>query len=503
VSLAFSYSLFNDHYNLCFPSIAPFFDDTDDVIQKIKDVRPDVVAFSALTCTYQWNIKIAEAVKKMNPNTVVIFGGVHPSAVPERVLSKECIDAVCVGEGDNSLPTLLKELAEKKSFEALSPIPNLRFKGANGQIVIGPKAPFVHDLDALPFLDKDIWDPYIRIGDLYYTMASRGCPFRCTFCFNNFFAKLPGAGGGKYVRQRSVDHMIAELVAANKKFKLKLIDFEDDIFTVNKAWLKEFLPRFKKEVNVPFQCLTHPKYMDDEVAKWLKEAGCSWVQMGIQSLDEEYKVNELKRYEKSNHIEIAMEAMLKNGINPKIDHMLALPGEPPEAQEKARVVYARYTPARIQTFWTQFLPGTEMMAQVEKSGIINAEEANSINEGIFFDIYRAHNRWLSKDQVRMFHSYQALFKIMTFTPKFLRAKLRAWMFSWMPHNALSMFTFMADLIIGFIRGNPDHFSYSKHYIYYTLPQFIRAVRRRWSKPRPGADDSAFLPEPKSSRLWSN
>ena len=175
--------------------------------------------------------------------------------------------------------------------------------------------------------------------------------------------QLPERKSGKYVRQRSVEHMMGELRWAKKRYKLRMIFFEDDVFSVNKKWLKEFLPLYKKEIGVPFECLTHPKYIDEDVARWLSDAGCVYVQMGIQTLDDQYKFETIKRYEKSSHVEQAMDLMRKYKLRAMVDHMFGLPGEPLEAQEKARQFYVAHPPYRIGTFWTTFLPGTEMVRQ--------------------------------------------------------------------------------------------------------------------------------------------
>jgi anaerobic magnesium-protoporphyrin IX monomethyl ester cyclase len=385
VGIAFSASLFNDRYNLEFPSIAKIFDDQSEVIGAIQKQEPDVLVFSCLTSTYQWMLGIARIAKDINPNVKTIFGGVHISAVPDRVIIKPEVDYVVVGEGDVVFPLILNAIAEGGATEA---IPNTRFKDSNGCVIRGIQQGFIQDLDALPHFDKEIWEDHIRVGDLYLTMASRGCPYTCSFCFNNFFAKLPDEKRGKYVRQRSVDHVMEELVWAKKRYNIKCVDFQDDVFTVNKTWIKEFTERYKKEINVPFQCLIHPKYFDDEMARWLSEAGCTWIQMGIQTMDEKFKHEHLRRYEHSDHIVRSLESMERYGIKAKVDHMLGLPGEPIGSQETALTLYSEHSPKRIQTFWTCFLPGTDLMKQGIEQGLISEEQAERLNEGIDFYFFR-------------------------------------------------------------------------------------------------------------------
>ena len=303
VNLAFSAGLFHDRYNLHIPFLAKAFDDREHVLKTIAKHKPDVLAFSAMTGTYQWMLGIAADAKRLCPGVKVLFGGVHASAVPDRVLREDPVDFVCVGEGDLAFRFILHAIA-RKDFS--TPIPNTRYKSPDGTVIQGPQIGFIQDLDSLPGFDKSLWEEYIRLGDIYFTMASRGCPFRCTYCFNNFYSQLSGPHKTKYVRQRSAEHMLQELRHARRRYKLRLVEFEDDIFTFNKKWLKNFLDQYRKEIRIPFQCLSHPSFMDNDVIRWLSEAGCRFVQMGIQSTDEDFKNRMIKRYEKTQQIETVM-----------------------------------------------------------------------------------------------------------------------------------------------------------------------------------------------------
>jgi radical SAM superfamily enzyme YgiQ (UPF0313 family) len=280
--------------------LGPALDRTEIMIEELCALEPDLVAFSVLTPTYRWCLEVARAAKA-RLGVPVIFGGVHPSAVPEVCLENDCVDYVCVGEGEDAIVRLLDAIGGNTARPS-HPIPNLCWKDASGAIVRGPAAPFLQDLDSLPHPDKELWAEDIRIADNWLTMTARGCPYRCTFCFNNFFAKLPGRGGGKYVRKRSIDHCMEELSDAKVRWKIRRVDFEDDVFTVDKEWVRAFLAEYKREIDVPFQCLVHPRYIDREMARWLRDAGCQHVQMGVQSADEEYKRKQLLRMEKDAHL---------------------------------------------------------------------------------------------------------------------------------------------------------------------------------------------------------
>lgn len=469
VGLAFSASLFHDRFNLEMPWLSPYFDDTDQVIKAIEQQQPTVIAFSPLTSTFQWSLEVARKAKQLNPAVKTIFGGVHASAVPNLLLKKNEIDFVVVGEGDVAFPQIL-QMIDSKSFGKV--IPNTRYKGLDGKIIQGPQVGFIQNLDALPFADKPLWEDHVRLGDLYLTMASRGCPYRCTFCFNNFFAKLPDEKPGKYVRLRSPENMIAELKIAKRRYKLDVIDFQDDVFTTNKKWLSEFLDLYKKEINKPFQILTHPRFMDNDIAKWLSNAGCGWVQMGVQSMDDSFKKDSLMRYEKSEDISAAIDAMSKHGLKVKVDHMFGLPDEPISAQENARLLYVNHSIKRIQTFWTCYLPGTELMNDALKKGDLSEEQARKINEGEDFYFFRNTDNIKDAEKMNLYKAYEVIFRIMPVLPKSLRKRLLPKYVQKLPGFLIRPLSMLSDIITGFMLQNPEFKAYAKHNLFHLYKFFM-------------------------------
>jgi anaerobic magnesium-protoporphyrin IX monomethyl ester cyclase len=471
-NLAFSASLFHDRFNLEIPWLAPYFDDTYDMMRKIEQQQPDVIAFSPLTATYQWALDIAARAKELNPGVRTIFGGVHASAVPHLLLQKRQIDFVVVGEGDIALPHILNAIQDR-NYNV--PIVNTRYKGTDGRVISGMQAGFIQDLDSLPFADKPIWEEFVRMGDLYLIMASRGCPYRCTFCFNNFFAKLPEEKSGKYVRLRSPQHVIAELKIAKRRYNMEVVDFQDDVFTTSKKWLSDFLSLYKKEINRPFQILTHPRYMDDDIAKWLSNAGCQWVQMGVQSMDEGFKKDNLMRYERSDDVSAAIDVMNKYKMKVKVDHMFGLPDEPVSAQENARLLYAHHPAKRIQTFWTCYLPGTEMMNEAVAKGRITEEQASKINEGEDFYFFRNTDNVKDNSLMELYKAYEVIFKIMPVLPARIRENLLPAHIQKVPKFMLRPIATIGDVAAGFMLRNPEFAAYALHNLFHIVKFLLRRL----------------------------
>ncbi|MCO5249547.1 MAG: B12-binding domain-containing radical SAM protein [Chitinophagales bacterium] len=492
VNLAYNIALFHDRFNLEIPWLNKIFDDTEETFEQILSQAPEVLVFSSLTATYQWMLEMARRTKEVFPNVKVIFGGVHPSAVTERVIKRPQVDFVVRGEGEVCFIPILKAIENEDDS---TPIPNTWFKDRNGNIIKGKQQSYYQELEALPPFTKEIWEPYVFVADRYFTMATRGCPYRCTFCFNNFFAELPDdkKSRGKYVRSRSIDHMLDELKYAKSRYKkLRWIDFQDDIFTVNKRWLKDFLHRYKEEINIPFQCLVHPRYMDEDIAKWLVDAGCKWVQMGIQTMDEELKVGHLRRNEKSDQVTDSLKIMIEFGLNVKVDHMFGLPGEAIEAQELARELYANHCPKRIQTFWTCFLPGTEMLQQGIDEGMVTLEEAERLNEGEDFYFYRTASNIKNPEDVRKYKAYELLFKLYPMLPKFIRTRFKVKHVMWIPDPIKHFIGFFGDLINGLASFNPDFIAYAKYYLFHITYFFARkmGMKKKWRAVIP-KDDTPY------------
>lgn len=461
--LAFSASLFNDRLQLTAPGLSRFFDDTPIVLKDIERQRPDVIAFSPISGTYQWMLSVAQKSKLLFPDVKIVFGGVHTTAVPERVLANKCVDYVCCGEGDIAFPRILRAIERN---DTSAPIPNTRFRRPDGQVVAGPQTGFVPDLDALPIFDKPLWEEYMRFGETYVTMASRGCPYRCTYCFNSFFAKLPQQKNGEYIRYRSVGHMMHELRAAKRRYSFQMVEFFDDVFTLDKGWLKSFLDQYKKEIGVPYQIFTHIRFIDEDVAEWLSGSGCRTAQIGIQTLDDEYKRRKLRRYETAAQAARALAIMKKYKIHVKFDHMFGLPGEPLEAQETARAFYAEHTPYRVTTFWTNFFPGTEMLKEAVREGLIAGEDIETINEGRCFNSFTVTNQYIDRSKNKMYKAYETMFKLMPGIPRFLRPWVRVGFFRRLPIWFLSAITFYAHILIGICRWDPDPYYYATFYLYH-------------------------------------
>lgn len=472
VGLAFSISLFHDRDHVYVPFMAKIFDDRQRVINKIREQQPDVICFSCITSTYQWALSIAEEAKQMNPDVITIFGGVHASGTPERVIAKPQVDIVCIGEADLALPNILTEI-ENGTLHGQK-ISNMIYKMPDGTMVRGPQDAYVADLDSLPIPDKSIWEEYISQSDAYLTMGSRGCPYRCTFCFNSFFANLPEKKNG-YIRQRSVEHVMHEMREVKRRYNPKIIKFYDDVFILNKKWLKEFCDQYAKEIKIPFQCELHASYFTEDVARWLAHAGCTQADLGVQSADEKYKRQVLKRAEKNDKVGWTIDICKKYNINVRTHQIFGLPGEPMEAHETARKLYVEHPPAMVDCYYVNYFPGTEIVKQAQEMGTLTEDDVDKINDGLERAIFVNPNKNIDPEKVKILQGYQIVFKLIPDCPKFIRKRLNPHFIASLPGFVKAFILFFSDIVLGCFKFPGSHVAYVKHNLYHITRAFCEKV----------------------------
>ena len=154
-----------------------------ELLQRCVSANPDVVAFSVVTDIYPWACSMASEIKRLMPQVPIVFGGIHATSVPDRVLAKDFVDFVCRGEGEYPLLELVEALAAgAEDF----PIPNIWYK-KDGRIVANEARPLIADLDSLPLPDKELFyreAPYAKKE--YNLQTMRGCLNGCAYCHNGW-----------------------------------------------------------------------------------------------------------------------------------------------------------------------------------------------------------------------------------------------------------------------------------------------------------------------------
>lgn len=244
-----------------------------DIVNLIKKENPDIVGVHIFTNASRNSYDLIKAIKPYC--NFIIAGGPHASAYPEEIL-KQGVNIIFIGEAENSFKNFLENF-EKKDFKKIK---GLVYKDKKNIINTGPPET-INNLDQILMPDKEIHrkSDYIKIKDeinnFGQILSTRGCPGRCTYCFSLF---------NKHYRYSSVKKVYDEIFFLYKKYNLKIINFIDDAFTINKNRLMELCDLLiEKKLPIEWTCATRVDFLDEEMIHKMKKAGCCMINLGIES----------------------------------------------------------------------------------------------------------------------------------------------------------------------------------------------------------------------------
>lgn len=325
----------------------------DSFMDTLKSIKPDLLAISIMSISDESSRKLIAKVKECSRDIFIIVGGSHPTYYPEFIHTCQA-DAICIGEGDDAFVDLLNSLEKKSSILS---IPNINTRSSAN----APRD-LVEDLDQLPFAERDLVYRSTRLGKtkLKSFMATRGCPFSCSYCFNSGYIQLY-KGKGKILRRRSVGNLIEEIKMVRSGYPLEMIRFGDDVFIEKEnEWLEEFCQRYSQEIKLPFYCLISPKVVTAGIARQLKRAGCISAAISIETGDEKMRFEILKRRISDQEIIDAIKTLTAHRIRTYTNIMVGLPGATIKEEMKSlELAFKSRTTCAAFTIFTPF-PGTEL-----------------------------------------------------------------------------------------------------------------------------------------------
>ncbi len=304
-----------------------FSSDPHEQIRKtLSQEKFDIVGISAMVTMSKSAIETAKIAKSINPGSMVIMGGPHPTTLPELALENKEVDAVCIGEGEETL----KDIIKKGSIQN---IPGLMYRSKDG--IRGELREPINELDALPFPALELlpMDEYFKhwfqldgVGSgLKGTtvLATRGCPFKCAYCQPTLDKLF-----GKKLRKRSPENVIDELELRIKQFGITGFIFADDTFIADRNWVMSFCRELKeRSAGLKWGCNIRADIVDEELLYAMHEAGLRKTYIGIEVYDDVCRREVFKKNLKRTDVERAVTAANKLQIRTQGYFMLGAPGE--------------------------------------------------------------------------------------------------------------------------------------------------------------------------------
>jgi radical SAM superfamily enzyme YgiQ (UPF0313 family) len=339
----------------------------------VSQINPGLIGFSLMSGEYHATRYLTNFIKSFTKSTPIIWGGIHPTVLPESCL--EHADYACIGEGEQTILDIANAI---KNNGKIKDINNLCFL-EDGRIKKNPLYPLIEDLDKIPSyeripansfilvnrrvqrLDKKIYSKYARwLGRTYSIITTRGCPFSCTYCGNNFISHLYPL---RKIRRRNINGIIDELKKALRDYpEIEYVNFQDDCFLgCSDDYLEQFCNIYKEQIRKPFIVKSIPIYITEDRLKSLKNAGLSWITLGLQSGSDRVCTEIYKRKSLKADFLKATKLINKYKIAAFYDVILDNPFETTEDKlETIDVLMKTPRPFYLQLFSLVFFYGTEL-----------------------------------------------------------------------------------------------------------------------------------------------
>jgi len=342
----------------------------DAILDIVERFQPHAIGVSILTPVARDVYALLSRIRSKWPDIKLFAGNIHADMFPEEALER--VDAVVHGEGEQASVELLDAWSNNKTGEGIPGI-SVLVKDALSR---GPERALEKDLDSYPFPDWDLlpFSQYslLPLGTvakpIVAVAASRGCPYRCTYCALE--------NQGKIYRKRSVANVVDEIEHDVRRYGVKQIGFMDPIFPMGRKHAIDFSQEMiRRGLNEKVVWLSELRTdsVDREALEWLKKSGCRRLVFGIESGVDSL----LKTVNKRNQASVSRETIRhcrEVGITTVGLFMIGLPGETPE-QTQQTIEYACSLELDFAKFAiTVPFPGSEIYEQMSKDGRLNRRD---------------------------------------------------------------------------------------------------------------------------------
>ena len=337
----------------------------EETLSKLKDIEYDIMGITAMSPHFKYMEWFIKEVKGMHPERKILIGGALAKYNYKQVLETMDVDFCVLGWGEYVMPKLLENLEDPSEVESMAYL-------KDGKVFVTKSISEIHKIDEVPFPAWDLFDVEKYIGATRLGIANssrrmcvittRGCPFNCHFCSKNF----------PVVNMRSVDNVIEEIKILKDKYKVEVIDFEDELVMMSRKRMLELCEKIKP-LKIRWKCNGRVNHVDFEVLKAMKASGCYYVAYGIESGSQTI----LDSINKESTVELnerALRLTVKAGLIPGVLMMI---GNPKETRETVRETINFCKRLHVQPV-TQFfistpLPGSEFYRMCVEDGRITDE----------------------------------------------------------------------------------------------------------------------------------
>jgi radical SAM superfamily enzyme YgiQ (UPF0313 family) len=350
----------------------------DEIADQVLAFDPHLICFSVMSQQYKHALEIARYLKSRFPYPLAL-GGVHATMVPEEVAQDGIFDYIGLGECDRALPALVNALWNDRNPSAM---PNFWVKSEEGGYTRNLVGPFP-ELATLPPKDYELFDLDRMLSKMNGWMSmitSRGCPYRCAYCFNHQFLaryrKEAGVKPAAYLRRYPIERIINDMERLKTDHPaIRTFIIDDDLFTMDEDYVIDFCDAYiDRGLGTPFVVNAHVQSFTAPMAAALQAAGCKILKFGVESGSERIRTEVLRRKMSNAAIRKAFDIAHEAGLHTSAFIMIGLPLEKREDLQATIDLLAEIQPGRFR--WAVFypFPGTDIHTLCEQEGLLDPEK---------------------------------------------------------------------------------------------------------------------------------
>ncbi len=377
----------------------------DRIADFLDEERPDYVGIGMSTLMLGEGLAAARMAGARGMR--VFVGGPHPTTDPASLMAEAHIDACVIGEGEETTRDLIAMWLRDGEHAV-----DGAWVRVGATVVPSKRRAGIKDLDTLPFPAWDLVDMEAYIAawgqlDTFKTglrgvnlMASRGCPYECSFCqpvLDEMF--------GKKLRARTPAGVVREIVELHRRYDIGGFWFTDDTFTTNRKWVTEFCHLLGESgLTLYWGCTTRANLIAPELMRTMAEVGLRKIGIGMESATEHIREGVYKKGVTAEAIEHTVGVAHANGVHTLLFLMLGAPGES-RAEMRETIRMATKLPASEASFSLFVpIPGTDLWTKMVAEGYQMSEDYTD------YDYYakQPFEGEISRFELRMIQRYAYL-----------------------------------------------------------------------------------------------